>query len=213
MNRQPIEQLRRELHERQSRLGTAAELPADLERVLSLAHEINNRMAVDLLRSALDGRSTEKPVTVAIVEDDAELCEMLRRAIGRARSLSFVGRFPNGESALAGLPALAPDVVVMDLQLPGMSGIECTRTLKRLLPAIRVLVLTMFMDSDRLFEAFAAGAEGYLLKRTARPEIVAAIEQIGRGRSSMSAELARRIVESSRSDGQRAEPHANGRDI
>ena len=180
MNGQPIEQLRCELHERQSRLGTSAELPFDLERILFLAHEINNRIAVDLLRAGLERYTAVRPVTVAIVEDDAELCERLKRVIGRARSLTFAGSFPNGESALAGLPALAPDVVVMDLQLPGMSGIECIRALRKLLPSARVLVFTMFMDSDQLFDARAAGADGYLLKRMARQEIVATIEQVAR---------------------------------
>ena len=136
------------------------------------------------------------PINVAIVEDDTEIREMLTRAVQRASSLSFVASFSNGEQALAELPAHAPDVVIMDLQLPGMSGIDCTRHLKQRLPNTQVLVFTVFMDSDQIFKALAAGAKGYLLKRTSRQEIVDAIEQVWNGGAPMTAEIARRVVES-----------------
>lgn len=141
------------------------------------------------------------PISVAIVEDDPEIREMLTRAVQRATSLTFVASFPNGEEALIALPKLAPNVVVMDLQLPGMSGVECTRKLTPLLTNTQVLVFTVFMDSDQIFQALAAGAKGYLLKRTSRQGIVEAIEQVWHGGAPMTAEIARRVVESFQNTG------------
>jgi DNA-binding NarL/FixJ family response regulator len=138
------------------------------------------------------------PITVAIVEDDAEIREMLTRAVKRARKLSFLKSFSNGESALAELPALAPNVVIMDIQLPRMNGIECTRAVKQLLPSSQVLVVTVFMDSEQILKALQAGASGYLLKRTSRDEIVEAIEQVWTGGAPMSSQIARKVVESFR---------------
>ena len=138
------------------------------------------------------------PIKVAIVEDDAEIREMLSRVIRRAAQFDLVGGFPDAEEALAALPKLAPNVVVMDLQLPGMSGIDCIRVLKQKMPGIQVLVFTVFSDSDQVFRALEAGASGYLLKRTARREVVEAIEQVWGGGAPMSGEIARKVVESFR---------------
>jgi DNA-binding NarL/FixJ family response regulator len=137
-------------------------------------------------------------ISVAIVEDNVEISEMLTRVVKRAADLRFVGSFQNGEAALAELPALAPEVVIMDIQLPGMNGIECTRRLKRAAPAIQVLVFTVFGDSDQVFKALEAGASGYLLKRTPRSEMVEAIKQVCDGGAPMSGEIARKVVESFR---------------
>lgn len=138
------------------------------------------------------------PISVAIVEDDAEIRQRLARAVEKAGSLRFLESFPDSESALARLPALAPNVVIMDIQLPGLSGIECTREVKRLLPATQVLVFTVFGDSDQVFKALEAGASGYLLKRTSRGEIVEAIEQVWEGGAPMTGEIALKVVESFR---------------
>ncbi len=138
------------------------------------------------------------PISVAIVEDNAEIREMLARAVAKARPLEFLGGFPDAESALRKLPALAPNVVLMDLELPGLDGVECTRRLKATSPQTQVLVFTVFMDTDRIFNALAAGASGYLLKRTARAEVVDAIEQVWQGGAPMSSEIARKVVESFR---------------
>jgi DNA-binding NarL/FixJ family response regulator len=137
-------------------------------------------------------------IKVAIVEDDAEIREMLSRVIRRAGQFDLVGGFPDAEAALAALPKLAPNVVIMDLQLPGMSGIDCIRVLKQKMPGIQVLVFTVFSDSDQVFRALEAGASGYLLKRTARREVVEAIEQVWGGGAPMSGEIARKVVESFR---------------
>jgi DNA-binding NarL/FixJ family response regulator len=137
-------------------------------------------------------------ISVAIVEDDAGIREMLTRVVQRAPGLEFVASVENGEAALERFPALAPNVVVMDIQLPGMSGIECTRALKKTIPTAQVLVFTVFGDSDQVFRALEAGASGYLLKRTARTELVEAIKQVWDGGAPMSGEVARKVVESFR---------------
>jgi DNA-binding NarL/FixJ family response regulator len=137
-------------------------------------------------------------ITVAIVEDDSGIREMLTRVVQRAPGLEFLQSVESGEAALEKLPALAPNVVVMDIQLPGMSGIECTRALKKTMPQAQVLVFTVFGDSEQVFQALEAGASGYLLKRTPRSEIVEAIKQVWDGGAPMSGEVARKVVESFR---------------
>jgi DNA-binding NarL/FixJ family response regulator len=137
-------------------------------------------------------------ITVAIVEDDSGIREMLTRVVQRAPGLEFVQCVENGEAALEKLPALSPNVVVMDIQLPGMSGIECTRALKKAMPRAQVLVFTVFGDSEQVFQALEAGASGYLLKRTPRSEVVEAIKQVWDGGAPMSGEVARKVVESFR---------------
>jgi len=142
--------------------------------------------------------ATASAITVAIVEDDAEIREMLGRVVRRSPQLNLLGSFASGEAALAELPKLAPQVVIMDLRLPGMSGIDCIRVLKKDMPGTQILVFTVFGDSDQVFRALEAGASGYLLKRTGRREIVDAIEQVWSGGAPMSGEIARQVVESFR---------------
>jgi DNA-binding NarL/FixJ family response regulator len=138
------------------------------------------------------------PISVAIVEDNVEICEMLTRTVERASSLRFLKSFPSGEQALEELPELKPDVVIMDIQLPGISGVECTLQLKAKVPEIQVLVFTVFGDSDLVFKALEAGASGYLLKRTPRQEIVEAVKDVWFGGAPMSGEIARKVVDSFR---------------
>jgi DNA-binding NarL/FixJ family response regulator len=144
------------------------------------------------------------PIAVAIVEDDAEIRAMLTLAVEKAPELSFIGSFADGESALERLPSLSPQVVIMDIQLTKMSGIECTKRLRQMIPACQVLVFTMFADSNLVFEALAAGASGYLLKRTARRQVVDAVHQVYEGGAPMSGEIARMVVESFRPSGESA---------
>ncbi|RYD63798.1 MAG: response regulator transcription factor [Verrucomicrobiaceae bacterium] len=138
------------------------------------------------------------PISVAIVEDNVEIREMLTRTVERAASLTFLQSYPSGEEALEHLPTLKPDVVIMDIQLPGISGVECTARLKSIEPAIQVLVFTVFGDADLVFMALEAGASGYLLKRTPRKEIVDAVRDVWFGGAPMSGEIARKVVESFR---------------
>ena len=138
------------------------------------------------------------PISVAIVEDNVEICEMLTRTVERASSLRFLQSFTSGEEALEKLPALKPDVVIMDIQLPGITGVECTLQIKALVPEIQVLVFTVFGDSDLVFKALEAGASGYLLKRTPRNAIVDAVKDVWFGGAPMSGEIARKVVDSFR---------------
>lgn len=134
------------------------------------------------------------PITIAIVEDDKNLREDLADLVASRKGFRCTGAFPSAEDALRSLPERPPDVVVMDINLPKMSGIECTRELKSRLPQTEVVMLTMFDDTKLIFAALRAGASGYLLKRAAPTELLAAIEQVRAGGSPMSPEIARRVV-------------------
>jgi len=136
------------------------------------------------------------PITLSIVEDDEHARRILAGAIGRAPGFRCVSQFGDAESALAALPQETPNVVLMDIHLPGMSGIECVRQLKALLPATQFVMLTVYEDADHIFNALAAGASGYLLKQTPRTELLEAIEEVHRGGSPMTSNIARKVVQS-----------------
>lgn len=135
-------------------------------------------------------------ITVAIVEDNSELRVSLARVIGEAEGLEVVGVFRSAEEGLAKIPTLKPQVVIMDIRLPKMDGIEGTARLKQSNPEMFVLILTAFEDSDQIFEALQAGASGYLLKRARPGEIIDAIRQVTVGGAPMTPEIARRVVAS-----------------
>jgi len=135
-------------------------------------------------------------IRLAVVEDKAAFRRGLASILDLTPGLLCVGMFASGEEALADLPAAAPDIVLMDLNLPGISGIECTRELKYLLPALQIVMLTIEEDSERVFAALRAGASGYLLKNATPVEIIEGIQLVARGGSPMSAIIARRVVES-----------------
>src|SRR5438552_9482 len=104
------------------------------------------------------------PIKICIVEDDAGLRESIAGYIADTAGFECLGAFPSGEAALKAIPALQPAVVLMDINLPGMNGIQCVKRLKEKVPALQILMLTVYEKSDRIFEALAAGASGYLLK-------------------------------------------------
>jgi DNA-binding NarL/FixJ family response regulator len=133
-------------------------------------------------------------INVAIVEDVRGTRENLAELLKRAPGLKCAGAFSSGEEAVRGMAALAPDVVLMDVNLPGMSGVQCTAQLKALLPKTQFLMLTAYENSDLIFESLRSGAGGYLMKNTEPDEIVAAIEQIHAGGSPMSMQIARKVV-------------------
>jgi DNA-binding NarL/FixJ family response regulator len=112
-----------------------------------------------------------------------------------AGDLTCVGAYPSAEEALLGLPATAPDAVLMDINLPGLTGIECTRRLKALAPGVHVVMLTTFDDSERVFESLKAGATGYVLKRAQRDAILGAIRDVCQGGAPMSGAIARKVVQ------------------
>jgi len=135
---------------------------------------------------------------VSIVEDDAPTRETLAEWIRRAEGFTCLSDHATAELALAELPGRKPDVVLMDINLPGLSGIECVRRLKPLLPATQFVMLTVYEDADHIFEALAAGATGYLLKQTPRADLVAALREVHAGGSPMTSNIARKVVQSFR---------------
>jgi len=139
--------------------------------------------------------SRTAPIKVAIVEDDDWIRENLASQIDLAPGYCCVSRYRTGEEALVGLSREAADVVVMDINLPGVSGIECVRRLKALRPSMAMLMLTVYEESDQIFDSLRAGASGYLLKRSAEKELLEAIAQVHQGGSPMSSLVARKVVQ------------------
>jgi DNA-binding NarL/FixJ family response regulator len=133
---------------------------------------------------------------VAIVEDDPRWRANLELLLGETEGLECVGSYSSGEAAVADLPRHRPQVVLMDINLPKMSGVECTRQLRALLPEVQIVMLTVYDDSDRIFQALQMGANGYLLKRASADEILQAIQDVHRGGAPMSAYIARKVVQS-----------------
>jgi DNA-binding NarL/FixJ family response regulator len=133
-------------------------------------------------------------ITVSIVEDDRGTRESLAEFLGRVSTLRCVGVHGTGEDALRTIPDEHPDVVLMDINLPGMSGIECVSRLKDQLPNVQVLMLTTYEESDLIFDSLRSGASGYLLKNAPPKELVTAIEQVHAGGSPMSMQIARKVV-------------------
>jgi DNA-binding NarL/FixJ family response regulator len=143
-------------------------------------------------------------LVVSIVEDDATARRMLGEWIRRAPGFRCAGAHGSGEAALATLPSEKPTVVLMDINLPGMTGIECVRRLKPLLLGTQFVMLTVYEDADHIFNALVAGASGYLLKRMPREELLAALKDVHAGGSPMSSHIARKVVQSfQRIDSQR----------
>lgn len=133
---------------------------------------------------------------VSIVDDDEPISLILSDLIRESKNLEFVSAYNDSEVAVQRLPADRPDVVLMDINMPGANGIECVRRLKPELPNTQFLMLTVYADADYIFAALAAGATGYLLKGTRRTELLASIKQISAGGSPMSAAIARKVVQS-----------------
>ena len=136
------------------------------------------------------------PISISIVEDNDQLRGTLAKVIGRADGFRFATDYANAEDALADLPKVKPDVVLMDINLPGINGVECVRKLKTLLPQTQVMMLTVYEDTENIFNALAAGANGYMLKRTPTKELIAAIREMQRGGSPMTTHIARLVVQS-----------------
>jgi DNA-binding NarL/FixJ family response regulator len=137
-------------------------------------------------------------IKVAIVEDNAGIRENWARMINAAPGFRCVGTFASAEEALKQMAQVEPDVVLMDINLPRMSGIECTARLKEQLPRLQILVVTVHADNDRVFSALQAGASGYLLKRTGPAELLEAIQEVTRGGVPMTGEIARKVIASFR---------------
>jgi DNA-binding NarL/FixJ family response regulator len=137
-------------------------------------------------------------IAVSIVEDDAQARKILAAWISRATGFRLAGDWGDAESALSGLPEKRPNVVLMDINLPGMSGVEAVKQLKPALPETQFVMLTVYEDADHIYNALAAGATGYLLKQTPRQELLSALEDVHHGGSPMTSNIARKVVQSFR---------------
>jgi DNA-binding NarL/FixJ family response regulator len=141
-------------------------------------------------------------IRVAIVEDNRDFRNTLSRYVDEAPGHKCVGTFGSAEEALQAIPKLEPEVVLMDIHLPNMSGVACTRRLKDLCPTIQILILTVYEDNERVFGALKAGASGYLLKRADPADILRAIQEVKQGGAPMSSQIARQVVHSFRQEPQ-----------
>jgi DNA-binding NarL/FixJ family response regulator len=134
-------------------------------------------------------------ITVSIVEDDSHARQILAGWLRAADGFECVGKHETGEKALAELPHEKPNVVLMDINLPAMSGVECVSRLKPSLPETQFIMLTVYEDSDHIFNALRAGASGYLLKQIPCEELLAALSDVHRGGSPMTGSIARKVVQ------------------
>jgi DNA-binding NarL/FixJ family response regulator len=134
-------------------------------------------------------------ITVSIIEDDAPARKILAGWIGRAKSFRCGSEHGTAEDALGKLPQSRPDIVLADINLPGMNGIECVRRLKLEMPETQFVMLTVYEDADHIFQALAAGASGYLLKRTTRAGLLTALTDVHAGGSPISSQVARKVVQ------------------
>jgi DNA-binding NarL/FixJ family response regulator len=134
-------------------------------------------------------------IAVAIVEDDVPAREILAGWIRNTDGFRCVGEFDDAETALTRLPHEKPSVVLFDINLPGMNGIECVRKLKPRLPDTQFVMVTVYEDANHIFNALSAGASGYLLKQTRRSELIDALKDVHAGGSPMSSQIARKVVQ------------------
>jgi DNA-binding NarL/FixJ family response regulator len=140
--------------------------------------------------------SQSKTIKVSIVEDDVKVRTSLARYIDSTEGFSCVSQHPDAENALQELPVTQPEVVLMDINLPGMNGVECVRRLKELLPETQIVMLTVYENTNIIFSALSAGASGYLLKQSTPEQLVEAIREVRAGGSPMTSHIARKVVAS-----------------
>lgn len=160
------------------------------------------------MKSDSNPASTDSPrrLKIALVEDKADLRESWSRLINSFSDFTCICVCASGEEALRVIPSVEPDVVLMDIFLPRMSGIECTARLKEVLTKTQIVILTAVDDSELVFMALQAGADGFLLKRTKPADLRAALLDVVKGGAPMSSEVARRVVESFRRPSRRDDP-------
>lgn len=133
-------------------------------------------------------------ITVCIVDDNKDIRSALEQIIFMSEGYKMLGSFPSAEEAIDKIPALKPQVVLMDINLGGMSGIECVRQLKPLNPDILYMMCTVYEEDEKIFEALRAGASGYILKKTAPGKLLDAIKELSEGGAPMSSQIARKVV-------------------
>jgi DNA-binding NarL/FixJ family response regulator len=148
------------------------------------------------------------PIKVAVVEDSAGVRRSLELLLNESPGFTCVCTCPTAEDALKNLPVHRPDVVLMDIHLPGLSGIECTARLKQLLPQTQVVMITVYTNTENVFKALRAGASGYLLKRSPPELILEAISEVRQGGAPMTREIARMVVEAFKQPAPSPQPDA-----
>lgn len=141
-----------------------------------------------------DTRQQPAPVGVVIIEDSAWMRENLEAELNRTEGFRCLNSYRTAEQALQGIASDQPDVVIVDINLPGMDGVECVRQLRSIVPKAQCLMLTVYEESEKIFNSLLAGASGYLLKRTSTQELLEAIRQVREGGAPMSSNIARKIV-------------------
>lgn len=154
--------------------------------VPSEAKRVNNKSVL---------KASDMIISVSIVEDDLSLRTIYAKWLKQAEDFRLVSQYGNGLEAATALAQEKPDVVLMDINLPGLNGVECVRQLKAKLPTTQFVMITVYEDPDRVFKALAAGATGYLLKETQRDELLEALRDVQRGGSPMSSGIARKVVQ------------------
>ena len=147
--------------------------------------------------------------TVIIVEDDTGLRQQLLKILSTASDIKCVGTFSSGEDALPEILQKKPDVVLMDIQLPGISGIQCVTEIKKVIPEMQIIMVTIYEDSDRIFMALKAGASGYLVKSSPPEQLIHAIRDAYTGGAPMSSHIARKVVHHFHQSGPSVEESAN----
>jgi len=153
-------------------------------------------------------------ILISIVDDEKELRESIATFVNNSPGFRCVSAYNSGEAALKHLPQDHPDVVLMDIHMTGMSGIECVRRLKAILPELQIVMLTVYEDTEQIFKALSAGASGYMLKRLTPGKLLEAIKEVHGGGSPMSSSIARKVVASLQKTGQSEEekPHLSSRE-
>jgi DNA-binding NarL/FixJ family response regulator len=136
-----------------------------------------------------------KPIAVAVVEDDDDVRKSMQAILQQQPDMRCAGAFGSAEEALEKIPPLNPQLVLMDINLPGMNGVECVRSLTKQMPGLQVIMLTVYDDNNDIFNSLAAGASGYLLKPVRAKVLVEAIEEMAAGGAPMSMPIARRVVQ------------------
>ena len=162
--------------------------------------------------------TTLPPISISLVDDDDRVRTAFADVINRLAGCRCVGSYASGGEALAGLPRHPSKVVLMDINMPGMDGIECVSRLKAAHPDTEIVMLTVYQDAENVLKSLAAGANGYLLKRAGREDLQAAIHQVLAGGSPMSSQIARKVVQSFRrhenqSDGETLELSPREREV
>lgn len=147
-------------------------------------------------------------ITVSIVDDEKKLCQSMASFVNGTPGFRCVSIYHNAEAALEHLPKDQPDVVLMDIHMTGMNGIECVEHLKALAPEMQIIMLTVYEETDQIFKALSAGASGYMLKRLTPAKLLEAIKEVHEGGSPMSGSIARKVVALFRRSGQFSEEKA-----